>query len=346
MVGLLATHPPLEERIRRLDPQWDGLPLFEDVDELDDLQDQQASSLSLVSGAVTRTPATGTASLAAHGNSGMSSVRGKAETDDNPLSAIGHTSEMLRQQVLATLPKVWHDLLRNANACEAVLLAIWASPGHRYGVDVVQVDASDQPGHGRILRELAQLDDPQRMLVFDYALEGLDALTASEFSRLERQVRQSVDGGIKGDVVRWAIGWQLRRRLQLVPASKPRARYGKLADIQPACEVLLSMLCHTGSEHEAMAQYVFQRCVAELQLTDPEFWSRDEISCERLESAVQLVAELAPRPRRALLIALGRGLAADQGITTSEAHFVRGLCAALALPTPAILPGQAVTPGL
>ncbi len=52
-VGLLATHPPLAERIRRLDPHWDGVPLFEEVDELDKIPAGETDMLSLVSGMTT-----------------------------------------------------------------------------------------------------------------------------------------------------------------------------------------------------------------------------------------------------------------------------------------------------
>lgn len=33
--GMLASHPPLNQRIKRLDPNWDGLPLFQSDDEVD-----------------------------------------------------------------------------------------------------------------------------------------------------------------------------------------------------------------------------------------------------------------------------------------------------------------------
>ena len=80
-----------------------------------------------------------------------------------------------------------------------------------------------------------------------------------------------------------------------------------------------------------MAQYAFQRAAVGLDLLDPEFWSLDDLSCERLDAAIQLIAEVAPRPRRRLLASLGRCLSADGGITMAEAHFVRGFCAALSL---------------
>ncbi len=82
------------------------------------------------------------------------------------------------------------------------------------------------------------------------------------------------------------------------------------------------------------------------KLRDPEFWVREDVTVERLDAALQLIAELAPRPRRQFLISLGRCLAADSGISAGEAHFVRGVSAALAFPSPSLLPGQAVKPGV
>ena len=134
-------------------------------------------------------------------------------------------------------------------------------------------------------------------------------------------------------------------KIRLLPTDEQQVRFGKLADVQTACEVLLSWFCHMGAESDAMASYAFQRAVVHLNLDGPEIRDRGDLTVDQLDAAVDVLAETSARCRRQLLIAFGCCIGADQVVNDEEAFLVRGTCAALNLPIPQLIPGQALAPG-
>ena len=142
----------------------------------------------------------------------------------------------------------------------------------------------------------------------------------------------------------WSWQQQIERRL-LSARPTPRVRYGRLRQVQAACEVLLSTLCHAGTDSEAVAAYAFQRAVVHLNLEDPQLWDREELDLEKLSEALRLLMEVSPAARRQLMLACGCCVGADQTVSADEAFLIRGIWAVLGFPPPALLPGQPVQPG-
>ena len=310
------------------------------------MTEDQATSLSLLQGA-------GTAGLVPRlgeprdpASTAAAAATAVSDEFDEPLPLRPKAAEDERQGAAGSLPPGWSDLVGDGEGCQAVLVSLWLSAGDRQVEEIELLDLPSQRGViRRLCDELSRLDDTHRILIFDLAIDTLGQLAVSDIGRFTNQLEKLWERRADDDFVRWAMAWQMRRRLPTATSPLPRPRYGSLQDVQPACELLLSLACHLGSDHEAMARYAFQRAVVHLDLREPEFWTLEEVNCERLDAAVGFISELAPRPRRQLLTSLARCLAADQGITAHEACFVRGVCAALDLPAPTLLPGQVVAPG-
>jgi Zn-dependent protease with chaperone function len=309
MAGLLATHPPLAERIRRLDPQWDGIPLFEDIDEeVDSTTDSSSAAENAADSAGSFVAQV--LPLAGTGAGVLRLVTGDRGTEQRTSSTLPEASMFCTSERSSSELESCQSL--DPDACWAIVLNSWS-----------------------------RHDEHEQLMAFDQAVSQLEAWPSAA-RRLEQRLLQLLATVTDGDLVHWGMSWQLRRRLRFCLPPKVRPSYGKLADLQPACEVLLSAICHAGSAHDAMAQYAFQRAVTELPLKDPQFWLRDELTCERLDAAAQLAAELAPRPQRQLFDGVLRSLTADQGISLAELHCLRGIGAAMGVPLPTLLPGVAL----
>jgi Zn-dependent protease with chaperone function len=340
MSRLLATHPPLAERIRRLDPQWDGLPLFEDIDPVDQDPDEVTGLAALVGSQVVTSRSGPDAADRAGDLRASEDADHDAET---PVWSVGaDAGRDTAARVFATIPAVWLELVEDTAGGPLLLAALWIDATHVGADTLAQLPEADRRIVEQLLGQLKQLDAAQLMLLFDLASERIERLPLDDRQAVRMRFERLLETSDPSDFATWALGWYLRRALGALPTQSVRPRYGKLVDVQQGCEVLLSMACHCGSSHDAMAGYAFQRAVVSLELRDPEFWSRADLSCERLDAALQLVAELAPRPRQQFLAAVERSLSADHGMTVGESQFVRGMCAALNLPIPAWLPGQLI----
>jgi Zn-dependent protease with chaperone function len=340
MSQLLATHPLLAERIRRLDPQWDGVPLFEDVDPLDQQEGESAGLMALAGGAGVG----GTTHVGEHSDLAREQRANEAGAEAPSWSAAADSGREAYAQVLGTLAPAWLELADDAEGCQLVVLALWLIATGAGQEGVGNLNESDRRIVARLIEQLDPLDSAQQMLLFDRAIERIAGVSAAERNEFQARVEPLRSTSDRDDVAAWSMGWQVRRCLG-ESSKTTRPRYGKIAQVAGACDVLLSMACHCGTNHDAMAGYAFQRAVVHLQLAETEFWSRDDLTGERLDAAVELVAELAPRPRQQLLLAVERCLSADHGLTVAEALFIRGLCAALQVPTPAWLPGHLIGSG-
>ncbi len=76
------------------------------------------------------------------------------------------------------------------------------------------------------------------------------------------------------------------------------------------------------------------------------FRETDDCTLETLDMALEILAEVAPRERRQVMLAAGACLSSDQDVGEDEACLIRGVCSALNYPPPTVLPGQIATPGV
>ncbi len=341
--GLLATHPPLAERIRRLDPNWDGVPMFEADADLDPYHGAYGHSLSLLTGDVSQ------GSLASLRTSDdfqidNASLPRESESDEDRFGQSDWTRRY-REQIQQDLAGAWLELLDDHDGCAAALIALTTTLLDLPESSLDAVDEKLRPVVSELLPHLAGWDAARQTLYFDLAWERLAEVPRAESAGLRQTLRLLLDQTSRGELAQWSWSRQLRHHLGLCSVTECRPRYGKLTEVQPACEAILSLLCHVGSDSAAMADYAFQRAVVHLGLDQPQIWDRDEVTWEALDIALDEIAEAAPRARREFLIAVGCCIAADQGITTEEVNLVRGINASLGLPIPQLLPGQSVVPG-
>jgi hypothetical protein len=350
MAGLLATHPPLEERIRRLEPSWDGVPLFVDVGADAVYQGAYGHSLSLLTGGAASDQRTLAAPVLPSSTESQHTFDSEEHNDpaDSTRESIFQTSDWTQRyqmQLQDELPGVWHELLQEPEGVDAVLTALW----------FVQTDTPLE-SHASLpdplaniveglMEPLTQFEEAHRTLLFDMASQNVAERRRMETSGMRPFLTSALRHAPEDTLKRWTWNHQFRRALQIDPPDNPRAAYAKVAQVEGAAEIVLSRLCHAGSSNAAMAQFAFQRAVVHLELPQPDFWEPDEIDLERLEVAVDELRKAAPPIRQRLMLAIGCCIAADQGVTTEEAELVRGLCAALGWAMPRLLPGQSVAPG-
>lgn len=366
--GLLATHPPLAERIRRLDAAWDGVPIFVETGAGKVYEGVYGHALSLLTGKTAAgernvsptLPAAAPVSPSAQGTETGTNADDVASDREREARIFETTSDWTRRhrsQLTCELPGVWLELLAEPTGCDALLVTLWfvlTETGNDSPDSAQSTPLQLSPGVlpdslasvvSELIEPLANMDEAHQTLLYDLATERLAELRGAALPGVHTYLPTILRNAAEDTLRRWSWTQQFRRALNLHSRQTVRAKYGKASQIQGASEIILSRLCHAGSESDAMAQYAFQRAVVHLELADPQYWHTDQLDLERFEVAVEEVRQAAPHVRHRLLIALGCCVAADQGVTVEEAELVRGLCAALGWANPLLLPGQAVAPG-
>ena len=333
-LNLLRTHPPLAERIRRIEPDWNGVMLFETDEELRPYDGAFQQSLGLVSANTQETSA---------------DRRTQSETSESvPLCPWAQSHA---DQAAASLPTLFLEMA-SENAGAAVLLhTLWRVGG--WPAEESQVDHHDLTlPAGQLCEAVAalqphveQLDSAQRLLLLDKAVASLRHMAPQHLASLDEMARRATCAD-ETDSFRW-----LWRRVVARTIAKqrgepaPQPRYSELTQVRESCQVMLSAIVNAGDEGGPLGEYTFQRGAAQLGLSGLEFQQSADLELKQLEEALEVLSAVAPRARRPLLVAIGACVSADREVTETEAHLVRGICDALGYTIPALLPGQPIAPG-
>jgi hypothetical protein len=186
------------------------------------------------------------------------------------------------------------------------------------------------------------MEPTQEVLLLDRTLKELKHESGPERAELQHCCQRYLELSEAGNLYHWMWSAVVSETLDL--AKKPKPRYGRLKQVEGACEVVLSQVCHAGGS-SAVAGFSFQRGLANLGLENIRLLEPVECTWEKFQLAVELVAQLAPEPRRQVLLACSSALSSDQDITPDEAYIIRGICQRLGYGVPSVLPGQPITPG-
>ena len=322
--GAFATHPPLADRIRRLDPQFDGRwPKPIDVGATGD--DAKKADTHPVR---RREPVELVAAAALVGGAGRVTPEAvawaAAFVDDLPpaLAEAVHDPYLARAVVLALLMDPDDDL----RARQAALVANLEGP---LVADV-----------GR-LWPFVTAAGPGARLPVELCLPTLGRLSELQAANLCRMLREVIDADAEVSVSEFALYNVVRRHLSVCGEEEPAGgQVHSLNALLDPARVLLSALAErAGDAARARASYA-----AGLRRLDPRRaasgGSIDEpvvgADMNRVGQALEQLDAGSPAVKRRVLDAAAHAVGADGLVTLAEAELLRGVAAALGVPMPAV----------
>lgn len=358
--GMFATHPPLPERISRIDPSWKGeFPEIE-TDELGVLPEPAAAGFAGQAQARAAAPAAAPAAAAPAAAAPAAAapatpffgVEGRltsAQIDDavdhigKPTAAhLGYAAQILRN-----IPPPVIAAAREPYGARALIytLLIDRDPGPR-AVQLERLAAHADPGvfqaTERLLPLVSWLSPRVRLPLVDLAVPALRSLSPAQYRAFAENVRELV----KADQVLDLFEWTLQRILlhhvkpEFIKVAAPRVKYNGLDRVIPQVQLLLSTLAYAGSPDPAASRAAFDMAATHLMLPHLKILPVEETNLEGLDSALDVLNETAPRLKKQLLKACTACVTADREITASEAELLRAISDSLGVPLPPILPGR------
>lgn len=328
LAGLMATHPPVERRIRALDPAWK--PGDPPPPAPEPLSAALASRARGEPSAEDQGPLPGLPGIP--GLPGMDAV--------TAAGLVGIVDLAMAQRVLAMVPEVMHQavlepegaaqaclgmLLDNCEDARATQLALLEARLGRVAADRI----AEAAGH------LAELTPTLRLALLDLAAPALHHLPEARREDLLHLVQRLVelDGVISPREA--ALAAAIESRLDPGEHSgKPDAR-GALA--------LLALLARAGHEEESQAEAAWSRGAASLEASGfplpsplPAFGDIDRAAGVEAAARAARLAAMKPGPRQALVHALAEVAAHDGLLHAKELEMLRGSAAALACPMPPV----------
>jgi hypothetical protein len=329
---MFDTHPPLEERIRAIDPHWDGK--FPRVKELDPDAERVAEAR--------RQPRPL--------NIGLPSLPGMPQVPI-PVLALADTPEQPVDEVQpveapAIPPKV-REAINEPFSARAVIYSLLLDPSEAIRTKQwATLEASQDP---RDLAETKRLEplvravaEGSRLTLAHLAKPALRQMSLPQY----KEFRQHVDRFILADeqislfefCLRTAVLQQLDIAFGLRGA--PRIRYRSLDQLTGEAATVLGLLAWEGSADESAVRKAFGDSWSELFAGQPaaELPPKSQATLSAFATALNAFRHATPRIKRALVSACGACIRSDGFITPREADLLRAISSALDSPLAA---GQA-----
>ncbi len=318
--GVLASHPPLKNRIRRIDPSWDGTMLRPRTP--DRARDADA-----------RTPAPRPEAAALLP---LLALAGQATPEH-----VEHA-----RSLIAAIPEPLRKAAHETASARAVVHALVLDPDD--GVRRAQIErlASGDPALARDTRRLGELTRTLRrdlrLPLLDMTLGALAHLSDAQHRAFRADLRALIEMDRSVSLFEWVTLSVLTRHLdERFGDPKPHpTQYYALGQLGEEVGVLLSCLAHAGTDDDEDARRAFDLGAASLKGAEPRFLPRSGCSLGRLDAALTTLRACSAKLRADLLRATALVAGADRTITADEAELVRAVADTLGVPTPPLLPGQ------
>lgn len=349
--GLWATHPPLDERIRAIDPRWDGK-LFEPPEIVDVAREPFASAgLASRTAAFTDASATGarpplTREIVREGDPAASTRI--AFTPSTVTASIGALTENHFRQaraLLDTVPPGLRNATRSPTTAVPLVygLLISGAPAHRerqLALIAQHSSSADRTSAQTLLPLLADLDDAVKLPLFQLCLAALRTLDAATLDRFVTTLDELVHADAEVTAFEFALQKMLLRQLSLARAERPRAPtpFNSFQPLADDIAVVLSALARAGATEPARISLAFAAGVGQLPLIASRLAlaGADACSLEKLDTALDRLAGATLPIKQRVLAAAAQVIGADQVVTPREADLYRAVAAAIDCPVPVL----------
>ena len=223
-------------------------------------------------------------------------------------------------RLLASLPSVVTEALREPAGAEQVLLALAREPGARAQSELDLVIGSLARAH--------------MLTLADLALPAVKSQPQKARERFLAELASVVQADGRVTLREFVLFTLLRQRLREGAGLPIPTRYRAVGEIAGDAAAVLSLLAHAGSEDPRRA---FARGAAILELAATEPVAPSALGTASLGASLERLRHLAPFAKPALLKACCETAGADGRLTLAEAELVRMVAATLDCPLPPLV---------
>ncbi len=319
----LATHPPLKERIKRIDPSWNGTFKLTNVHEEEDV------SQSTYDG----TPLEFTSPTELLGNSLLI---------DQALQSIGKPNQAhfdYAKETLDYLPEKLHQAAHNPWEAQAMLLGLLLDKNpDELGLQLSQLRNLFSNTQYQSLvpwaMTAAAVAPELRLPLVELSLPTLKNLSHAQYVQFKCAMNALIrhDGPI--NLVEWSLFKIITQQLE------PKKMVNRLIDLSQlkseAC-ILLTVMAKAGTTSTEAAQVAFDLSKKTLGLTEEEPLRETNYTTSDLDVVVNRLNCIKPLQKPKLLKALSQCILADEQITVAEAELFRAIAEILNCPIPPMI---------
>ncbi|MGA2541987.1 MAG: M48 family metalloprotease [Verrucomicrobiota bacterium] len=335
IAGMFSTHPPLEQRIRALEPAWDGKFISVSVDQP---PRAAAEQLPAVPPPGARRPQLG--GLAAAAMPGYTIATAALLQTGAPTPRHLDYAADWRSK----LPPGLDAAAREPMSAVALIYALLLSRDDALrATQLEQLSRQTDPGicqqTAALIPGVLNLESRARLPLAALAMSALRRLSPAQYEQFNHNIHSIIESDPQMELFEYTLQKIVLRQLE--PAFKRPKRaviqYYVIGPLRPDCGTLLSALAYAGQTDPAQIDAAFRQGAAKLDLAGLTLASAADCSLARVDAALERLNQGAPQIKKTLLNACAETVAADGVIQESEAELLRAIADTLDCPIPPLL---------
>jgi len=343
-LGFLATHPPLDERIRAIDPGWDGKfkPGGAAAVEPGSPRGTAKPPPSPSPSPFPFPPIPGMPGAAA----GAAGLAADVVQVGSVLPNVGQPTPLhLRYaaELRNSFPAKIQSAAREPLDATALVYAMLLSPDEALRAKQLRElatrtapDVSDAAA--ALWPEVAPVASRARLPLVNLALSALRHLRPDEFRQFSQALQWLIESDEQIEMFEFVLQKIVRHHLapQLGQARSTSVEFHTLKPLVRDCNVVLSALAHASSSNAGEVEHAFQTGVSHLsaQAGGLQLLPREACGLERVDTALDRLALAVPQIKRNLIEACVYVVGADGVIQEREAELLRAVAETLDCPIP------------
>ena len=321
VASLFATHPPLVERIRRIEPQFSG----------------EFPAVTMASAEA----ADGTQGLAALNAGGR--IPMDAETAMDRVGRLTPENVAYSAAILAAIPaavkKETQDILGAGAVACALLLD--KDPTEKKK-QLTMLGRSAPPvflDHLRYVdKATRELTPALRLPVLDMAVGTLRQMSPEQFNEFNQYIQILVEADNHLTIFEFVLQTVIQHRLKAVFGKAAIGiRYKNITPLTGDVTALLTVLARAGHRDKATAEQAFQAAISGLPVRGKDLTMPASVSFKELNQALNRLAAASAGVKKTAFEACCQGVLFDGTVAIREAELLRAVAYALDIPLPPFL---------
>ena len=319
--AMFATHPALSERIRRIQPHWNG----------QFTGPSRAPQSNLDQGTVSH-----------FSNANPASDLAATQTD----TAFDSTHQLNDiQQEIHSIPARLRQHAREPFSATALVFALLLDPDK--SIRLKQFQVINQSGISgieqqakQIFTDLQKTDQSQKLPLLELSLPALKLMSEQQYKLFNRTLLQLIRCDQKVDLFEWCLYQLVKHYLgaeyQRTKPVDSAYLYRKAQQVAAEYQLVLSMLAHQGHEQQQDKELAFGRGANTAGLYTIKLLNEENCSLENFSQAVNKLSHCYPLLKPRLLKGLAECAKHDKRITAIERDILTAIAAAMDCPMPVL----------
>lgn len=327
--NLLATHPPLDDRLGALGSDW--------------VARARSRARSATQAATPSTASVPEGVSAFQGDSGVSVEPTVAEpVTSRRVGTVSDADLGYARTLLETLPADLHKKLHNPHQAELALYALILSSSDSDPQRLLQ-----NAGLGEHLsdllplrQQLSELGSRLRLPIIDLALPTLKGQPSAQRKAILERLTSLTQADQRTTLFEWALVALARQQLDDHARRNRHTRFNRYRAVAGELQLAFSVMTWASGARDEQARALFRQASHGLLPEARTLLPLSQCSSQRLGQALDRLADLSPLLKGPVIDGLADLVLADGKVQVSEAEMLRAIAALMECPLPPLFAGR------